>query len=353
MSAGDIEFIAWVLRDEASTAGAIPPGRRLRLTGAASLKRPTTGPRAFEVLLRSGRDVVMLDPPSWWTSRRVTTAAVALAGAVALLLSYVLLLRRQVNRQTAVIRERLRAETELKEQYRQAQKMESVGRLAGGIAHDFNNIMTVVLGYSEMLGLELQHNPDQMASIKEIQRAAERAAELTRQLLAFGRRSPLQPAVVDLNVVITEIRAMFTRLLGGDIEVVATPADSPVTVMTDRAQLEQALLNLAVNARDAMPNGGRLTMGVARGQSAAGRPTGLLMVGDTGSGIPEDAQAHVFEPFFTTKDVGQGSGLGLSMVYGFMEQSGGTVRFETVVDHGTTFELAFPLAAPAPIVRGA
>jgi signal transduction histidine kinase len=182
-----------------------------------------------------------------------------------------------------------------------------------------------------------------MASIHEIKRAAERAASLTRQMLAFSRGQKLERSIVDLNVVITEITSMFMRLLGGDIEVVAQPADGPVTVMTDRAQLEQALLNLAVNARDAMPDGGRLTMTVSRAEDKAGQATGVLKVKDTGTGITTDAQPHIFEPFFTTKDVGQGSGLGLSMVYGFVENSGGTIRFDTAPGSGTTFEIAFSL----------
>jgi signal transduction histidine kinase len=128
---------------------------------------------------------------------------------------------------------------------------------------------------------------------------------------------------------------------------VAEPADGPVTVITDHAQLEQALLNLAVNARDAMPDGGKLTMSVAHGRNGAGEATGLIRVTDTGSGIPPEAQPHIFDPFYTTKDVGQGSGLGLAMVHGFVEQSGGTVRFETTVGQGTTFELAFPVVARA------
>ena len=353
MHSGATLFTAWVLREEAPRALTVLPGSRLRLTGAASLTAPAAGARGFEVLMRTGEDIEILEVPSWWTAQRVATMAVALAGAVALLFSYVVLLRRQVQRQTALVQERLRAETELKERYRQAQKMEAVGRLAGGIAHDFNNIMTVVLGYSEILELELEGNREQLASVHEIRKAAERAASLTRQLLAFGRVQKLESSIVDLNVVVTGMREMFTRLLGGGIEVVAQPADAPVTITTDRPQLEQALLNLAVNARDAMPDGGRFTMAVSRREDAAGQATGVLTIGDTGSGIAVEAQPHVFEPFFTTKDVGQGSGLGLSMVYGFVQQSGGTIRFESTVGTGTLFEMAFPLAAAPAAVKDA
>ena len=345
--AGTVEFTSWVLRDAVGSAASIPPGSEVRVTGVASMKAENGKPAGFEILMRTGGDAVVLGAPPWWTAKRLSRAAVTLGGVVALLFSYVLLLRRQVERQTAVIRERLRTETELKEQYRQAQKMEAVGRLAGGIAHDFNNIMTVVLGYSEVLALELKDNPDQAASISEIQRAAERAARLTRQLLAFGRRQKLDVSVVDLNVVVSDMTTLFGRVLGGDIQVDAEPANGPVTIMTDRAQLEQALLNLAVNARDAMPEGGTLRVSVASRQDGAGRMVGVLSVADTGSGIPADAQPHIFEPFFTTKDVGQGSGLGLAMVYGFVQQAGGTIHFSTAVGQGTTFELSFPLAPQA------
>jgi two-component system, cell cycle sensor histidine kinase and response regulator CckA len=193
----------------------------------------------------------------------------------------------------------------------------------------------------------------QMASIHEIKRAAERAAALTRQLLAFGRAQKLERSIVDLNVVITDITTMFTRLLGADIELVAEPAGEPVTIETDRTQLEQAFLNLAVNARDAMPKGGRFTMSVWAGEDAAGTTSAVLKVSDTGTGISSDAQPHIFEPFYTTKDVGQGSGLGLAMVYGFVEQSGGRIRFETSAGRGTAFELTFPLASPAHSTAGA
>jgi signal transduction histidine kinase len=345
---GDVEFTSWVLRDDAGGAAALPAGSLLRLTGVASLTTPTGGSQGFELLMRSGADVVVLQPPSWWTPRHVSAVATALAGTVALLFTYVVLLRRQVGRQTTVLRDRLRAESELKEQYRQAQKMEAVGRLAGGIAHDFNNIMTVVLGHSELLALELKDNPDMRTSVVEIQHAAERAAALTRQLLAFSRRQKLDPVPVDLNLVANDMVALLSRVLGGEIEVVAETAAEPVTVATDRAQLEQALLNLAVNARDAMPEGGRLVLTVSRRQAGeGGGAIGVIQVADTGTGIPAEARAHIFDPFFTTKEVGRGSGLGLAMVYGFVQQSGGMIRFETALGEGTTFELEFPAAPSA------
>jgi len=343
---GGVQFTSWVLRNEAGHVPSLIAGSRVRLTGAVSLTTPTGGQQGFELLMRTGADAVILQPPSWWTPGRVSTVAMTLGGTVALLFSYVLLLRRQVGRQTAVLREKLRVESALKEQYRQAQKMEAVGRLAGGIAHDFNNIMTVVLGHSEILAVELKDHPEMRTSVAEIQHAAERAAALTRQLLAFGRRQALERAPVDLNVVARDMVSLLSRVLGGQIEVRADVSAGPVTVATDRAQLEQALLNLAVNARDAMPDGGRLVLSVAERQAEDGRRAGVIAVTDTGTGIPLEARPHIFDPFFTTKDVGRGSGLGLAMVYGFIEQSGGTIQFESTIGTGTTFELTFPLAAP-------
>jgi len=186
------------------------------------------------------------------------------------------------------------------------------------------------------------------SSVGQIQNAAERAAALTRQLLAFSRRQKLEPSPVDLNLVACDMVALLSRVLGGQIEVRAETGAEPVTVVTDRAQLEQALLNLAVNARDAMPEGGSLVLTVSRRPAGdRGRALGVLQVADTGIGIPPEVRAHIFDPFFTTKEVGRGSGLGLAMVYGFIQQSGATIAFETTIGKGTTFELTFPLAAPA------
>jgi two-component system, cell cycle sensor histidine kinase and response regulator CckA len=229
--------------------------------------------------------------------------------------------------------------------------MEAVGRLAGGIAHDFNNIMTVVLGHTELLALELKGHGEMQTSVAEIQHAAERAASLTRQLLAFSRRQTLEAAPVDLNVVARDMVALLTRVLGDEIQVLAETSPEPVTIATDRPQLEQALLNLAVNARDAMPEGGRLVLSVSPRDTATGT-VGVIQVADTGSGIPLEVRAQIFDPFFTTKEVGRGSGLGLAMVYGFVQQSGGAIRFDTTIGQGTTFELTFPVAATAKPPEG-
>jgi signal transduction histidine kinase len=347
--ADEVEFPSWVLNDAVGSARAISHGSMVRVTGLAAIESEGGRPRRFELLMRTGEDVILLQPASWWTPKRVSTAVLTLGGTIALLLSYVVLLRRQVERQTAVIRERLLAESALTEQYRQAQKMEAVGRLAGGIAHDFNNIMTVVLGHSEILGLELKDHPGMRTSVTEIQNAAERAAALTRQLLAFGRRQTLASSPVDLNDVARNMVSLLARVLGGQIEVRADTGGEPVTVTTDRAQLEQALLNLAVNARDAMPDGGRLVLTVTRRPEPDAAGFGVLTVADTGTGILPEVRPHIFDPFFTTKEVGRGSGLGLAMVYGFVQQSGGAIRFDSAVGAGTTFEMAFPLAADGTV----
>jgi two-component system cell cycle sensor histidine kinase/response regulator CckA len=298
----------------------------------------------FELLMRTGADAVVLKGPPWWTAERLANAAALLGGAAMLLILYLIALHRQVRRQTAVIREQLQREAALQEQFRQAQKMEAVGRLAGGIAHNFNNLMTVVIGHSDVLSMREQIDADQLASLNEIRGAADRASKLTRQLLAFGRQQTLAISPVDLNVVVRDVVALIGGVMGDHLTVQAEPAPEPVIISTDRSQLEQALLNLAVNARDAMQKGGILRVTAGRRQTTEGTAVGVLAVSDTGHGIAPEAQPYIFEPFFSTKDAASGSGLGLAMVYGFVQQAGGTVTFTTTPGQGTTFELAFPLA---------
>ncbi len=249
------------------------------------------------------------------------------------------------------------ARVALESQLRQAQKMESIGRLAGGIAHDFNNLLTVINGYSNVL-LNMRELPELVrADLKEINKAGERAAELTRQLLAFSRKQVLQPKRLDLNRTVEEMLPMLARLLGERFEVSATLNAKQSMVLTDPSQLEQAIMNLALNARDAMPDGGSLRMETAcveRSQShgkpdAQAAPTryAMLMVSDTGVGMDAEVLKQIFEPFFTTKGVGKGSGLGLSMVQGFLEQSGGSVEVESEPGQGTSFRLYLPVADAA------
>jgi PAS domain S-box-containing protein len=239
----------------------------------------------------------------------------------------------------------------LETRFQQLQKIEAVGRLAGGIAHDFNNLLTLILSYSETLLEELQETSPLRAQVLEIQAAGRRAADLTRQLLAFSRKQMLKPQVLQPNSIVSGISNMLHRLLGEDIQI-CLHLDSEVgQIQADPTQLEQVLLNLAVNARDAMPDGGRLTIethNVEMQEPAAtleGAPPGqyvVLQVTDTGCGMSEDVKARIFEPFFTTKEVGKGTGLGLSMVLGIVQQSGGTVTVYSEPGVGTTFKIYLP-----------
>ncbi|MGO9405264.1 MAG: PAS domain S-box protein [Terriglobales bacterium] len=241
----------------------------------------------------------------------------------------------------------------LEEKLRHAQKMEAVGRLAGGVAHDFNNILTVILGYSQILASGVPAASRLMDATVQIRTAAERAEEITRQLLAFSRKSMLSPRVIDLNNIMMNLDTMLRRLIGDDVAIVTVPGRHLGTVKADPGQIEQVIMNLAVNARDAMPNGGTLTLETANAEldeayarehppTRAGRYV-MLAVSDTGIGMTADTQAHIFEPFFTTKEVGKGTGLGLSTAYGIVKMSGGYIWVYSEPDRGTTFKIYFPL----------
>ncbi|HEX4822873.1 MAG TPA: PAS domain S-box protein [Candidatus Polarisedimenticolaceae bacterium] len=244
----------------------------------------------------------------------------------------------------------------LETQFRQSQKMEAVGLLAGGIAHDFNNLLTAVGGYAEILLAGLESGDARRRHAEAIQRAAERASALTRQLLAFSRRQVLQPSVFDVNGLLEDLRPLLERLVGADVTVVFKPASETLTVLADPGQIEQVLMNLAVNARDAMPSGGRLTVRaeavtIARGRDNDGIPTGsyaCLSVSDTGGGMDDGVRARIFEPFFTTKELGKGTGLGLSTAYGIVRQSGGDIEVDSAPGAGTTFRVLLPLREGTP-----
>jgi len=255
--------------------------------------------------------------------------------------------------------ERRRAEDALRvseKQFRQAQKMEAVGRLAGGLAHDFNNLLTVIMGHSQVLLGELPSGSPIRAKIEEMQKAGERAASLIGQLMAFSRKQPLEPKILPLNSVVGNVESMLRRLIGEDIQLVIRPDPYNGHVKADPGQLEQVLMNLVVNARDAMPNGGLLAIETSQTELARTPmhhlhplPLGQyvkLTVTDTGCGMNADVLAHLFEPFFTTKEEHKGTGLGLSTVFGIVTTCGGGIDVWSQVGHGTTFDLYFPRVNP-------
>jgi signal transduction histidine kinase len=239
----------------------------------------------------------------------------------------------------------------LEEQLRQAQKLEDIGRLAGGIAHDFNNVLTVILGKAGLIAEDERLPEDLRVAANEIVHSGERAATLTRQLLAFSRRQPINKRDVDLNTVIGGLSRMLGSLLGATMTIETSLAPEPARVRADAGMMDQVILNLAINARDAMPRGGRLSIEtsiVDVGVPAAvrvGRPAGryvCLKVADTGSGISPEHLPHIFEPFFTTKDVGKGTGLGLATIYGIVQHHHGWISVESDLDRGTTFTVHLP-----------
>jgi signal transduction histidine kinase/CheY-like chemotaxis protein len=243
------------------------------------------------------------------------------------------------------------------EQLRQAQKIDAVGRLAGGIAHDFNNLLTVIGSYTDLLLESLDSAAPERPHAEQIRRASERATALTHQLLAFSRKQVLQPRVVDLNAIVRGIEPMLRRLIGEDVTLETHLAEEPVQALVDPGQIEQVIVNLAVNARDAMPEGGRLVIEteatVLDDVIVDGRPGMVpgdyaqLVVTDSGHGMDAATQARIFEPFFTTKAPGEGTGLGLAMTYGIVKQSGGWIWVYSELDHGTAFKIYLPLATGA------
>ena len=316
----------------------------------------------LEVAGRSWALVVGVDPTFAGSPFRWLPLAVTLGG-MAVGLVFLALMLGQVRARAAAERaheELARSEAAL----RQAQKMEAVGRLAGGVAHDFNNVLTAISGYSELLLGDFAPGDPRRLYAEEIRRAGQRAAAFTRQLLAFGRRQVLAPRVVDLNAVVAQIHGLLRRLIPENIAVEFEPGLSLGHVRVDEGRLDQAIVNLAVNARDAMPGGGRLRLATRNVETPPATPDGAserwveLAVSDNGCGMAPEVREHVFEPFFTTKERGKGTGLGLATVYGIVVQSGGRIEVESEPGSGTTFRLLFPrtdapLDAPARIGEAA
>jgi PAS domain S-box-containing protein len=245
---------------------------------------------------------------------------------------------------------------QLEHQLRQAQKMEAMGRLAGGVAHDFNNLLTVIGGYGQMVQDALDSKDPMRKDMEAILEASDRASALTRQLLTFSRRQMIEPRVLDLNRQVSRVSRMLRRVIGEDIELVTMLEADPARIKIDPAQIEQVLVNVAVNARDAMPKGGKLTVETAfvainAEAAATGGPKPgqyvVLSMTDTGTGMDAETQSHLFEPFFTTKSKGKGTGLGLSTVYGIVKQNGGEIAIASELGHGTTVRACFPLAEEA------
>lgn len=297
---------------------------------------------------------------------KLATGLVSLTTAVLVSLSFKDILaiprRDELERLNASLREEIKERERTEQVLRQSQKMEAIGQLTGGVAHDFNNLLTIILGNAQLLERKFATDDEATKMAITVSSAARRGAELVQRLLAFSRKQTLEPQVVDVSELVLGMRNMLLRTLEEDVEVKTFVSDNVHNALIDPAQLENAVLNLCVNARDAMPHGGTLAIAVANVRAQGHEVPDdvelspsedyiLISVSDTGTGMPPEQIEHIFEPFFTTKDVSQGSGLGLSMVFGFIQQSGGQIHVDSVVGRGTTFQLYLPAAHAEAVSR--
>lgn len=338
---------------EEARLGKIPIGSVLRLTGVYLARLDEARKvQSFQMLLRSPGDVTVLSRPAWWTSSHVYWVLGGGFGVLLMAVAWIGLLHTQVNQRTHELRAEIEERKRLEVQLRQAQKMEAIGQLAGGVAHDFNNILLAILLHLGLLQDSSDLPVDLRLSLQELEKEANRAATLTRQLLLFGRRQVMIVKPLVLNEVVSNLLQMLRRLLGEHIQLTFRCECSGHRIEADAGMMEQVVVNLCVNARDAMPKGGNLTIhckGVVFDADAArhnpeARPGQFvcLSVTDTGVGMDEQTLKRVFEPFFTTKGVGKGTGLGLATVYGIVKQHDGWVEVESVLGQGTTFRVLLP-----------
>jgi len=307
---------------------------------------------ALEILREAGADIplVVISGP---VEEESVTDALKAGAAAHISRDHLSRLSVTVGREMSQAEGR-RERSRLEQQFRQAQKMEAVGRLAGGVAHDFNNLLTIITGYADLLLGGRNLDKSTRTALEEVRRAAERGGALTHQLLAFSRGQPFTPRAVQLNTLIVNMEKMLSRLIGEDIELITVPGAGPAAVHTDPGQLEQVIMNVVVNARDAMPGGGKLiieTANVHVDQAYAGPNVDLkpgayvvLAISDTGMGMDSETIAHLFEPFFTTKAPGKGTGLGLATAYGIVKQSGGAISVYSEPGRGTTVKIYLPSA---------
>ena len=347
--------------DGVSQTQDLDAGTVLRLTGVCKIGEDPSSrslPDQFELLLQGPDSLEVMSHAPWWNARRTLILSGSLAFLILLSTLWVFMLRRRMGQQTLLIQSKHEREAQLEAQLAHASKLESIGRLAGGVAHDFNNLLTVINGYSDLLLMQTKPGMESFHSrLEEIRRAGSRAAELTHQLLVFSRKQVSQPRPIDLNELLLENREMIQRLLGEDVALITHLAPDLGRVTADPGQMHQVLMNLAANARDAMPHGGQLRIETSNVEldavfvenhpEVAPGPHVLLTAADTGFGMDENTRRHLFEPFFTTKASDRGTGLGLATVYGIVSQSFGCIEVLSAPGEGSVFHIYLPRTSAA------